>query len=726
MSLVSVRPDTPDPGIDPISETLFGANFVYNYERIGDLPWERFDELIDQLGTPQLRYPGGNAIERAFDYLNPDSPVDLNGDPVMGLSAFIAFAGTRGIEPIVLLPTKPFLPNESHALLIWDAVKGGWAIDPAAVAQAKAVIDALVQTALDAADAAGVSIAAFQIGNEFPGVTYTADDDTTRHMSGAQYGVLANEMAQWVDDALAAARPAGDPQVLVQVRGDYNQGGTGWASIQATNANVLEQFNAEGLAAIDGTSSHIYFREGKTPADGLSIHSYDTLGTRIAEIAALSDLWDAAAGRDLGLHITEWNVQKTTIEDPNDQQWINRDFEWHVSDAWKEVANFGLKQIAPMLEMTAAFNRANVESAQLWSVMYNAAALGLEENGGTLTVPGALVALMTDLLPGTRVRDTDVDVEAAGYDLHVFEGRAQTHVFLSSLTEVERLYEVDLGALEPDGTTVSVTYLTADASVSDGQFRSDGRTYIVNDAVWLEADLPGVLTTVTQSLTGDAVSLTLGAYEMAVITVAIDPWNRIEGSDQSESLSGTDADDWIVGQDGADTIRGAGGADWIDGGEGDDEILGETGRDRVFAGRDDDIVLGGGSGDMLSGQKGRDVLIGGAGNDYLRGGGSRDVLDGGTGQDRLRGDAGNDLLTGGAGGDRFIFRMDQNSGKDRIFDFTPGEDMLELRNSGATDLEQISVLQAGAHVEVRWDLGSVTLLNLTLDTLGEREDFILL
>ena len=760
MPLVPVRPNTSDPASEAISADLFGANFVYDYERIGDLPWERFDELIDQLGSPQLRYPGGNAIETAFDYLNPDSSVDLDGDPVMGLSDFIAFTGTRGIEPIILLPTRPFLPNESHPLLVWDAAKGGWAIDPAAVPQARAVIDSLVTKALAAADQAGVTIAAFQIGNEFPGVTYSADDGTPRHMSGAQYGVLANEIAQWIDETVAAAGTQGDPQVLVQVRGDFNHGGTGWTSIQATNARVLEQFDADGLAAIDGTSSHIYFREGKTPGDGLSIHSYDTLGDRIAELAALSDPWSAAAGRDLGLHITEWSVQKTTIEDPNAQQWQNRDFEWHVSAAWKDVANFGLKQIAPMLEMTAAFNLANVQSAQLWPVMFGATALGLEENGGTLTVPGALVAVMTDLLPGTRYLDVDLDAEAAGYDLHVFEGDAGAHVFVSALTEIERVYEVDLSAFAPAGATVSVTYLRADTSASDGRFISDGYTYIVGDAVWLEADLPGLLTTVTEPLVQDTVSLTLGAYEMAVISVNNGLWNRIEGTDAAESLKGTAQDDWIRGYDGADSLRGGAGADLIEGGAGndalsggrgadqieggagDDDILGGAGRDlikggagldtiragagrdQIFAGRGDDVVHGGRGGDMMRGQQGRDALFGDDGNDLLRGGGGADMLDGGDGRDRLRGDGGNDMLTGGTGADRFIFLMDQNSGKDEIVDFTPGEDMLELRDGGGDVLAQISVLQSGDHVDLTWDTGSVRLLNITLDVLGATEDFI--
>ena len=41
---------TPQQAQSALTEDMFGANYVYDYERIGDLPWARFDELIDQLG----------------------------------------------------------------------------------------------------------------------------------------------------------------------------------------------------------------------------------------------------------------------------------------------------------------------------------------------------------------------------------------------------------------------------------------------------------------------------------------------------------------------------------------------------------------------------------------------------------------------------------------------------------------------------------------------------
>ena len=69
----------------------------------------------------------------------------------------------------------------------------------------------------------------------------------------------------------------------------------------------------------------------------------------------------------------------------------------------------------------------------------------------------------------------------------------------------------------------------------------------------------------------------------------------------------------------------------------------------------------------LDGTAGSDVLAGGSGNDSLSGGAGRDVLMDGAGEDTLR---------GGAGADVFILSGDGES--DRVMDFEPGLDRLDL------------------------------------------------
>ncbi|WP_186766435.1 calcium-binding protein [Phaeobacter marinintestinus] len=70
---------------------------------------------------------------------------------------------------------------------------------------------------------------------------------------------------------------------------------------------------------------------------------------------------------------------------------------------------------------------------------------------------------------------------------------------------------------------------------------------------------------------------------------------------------------------------------------------------------------------MVQGGSGDDLLSDSAGNDDLRGGGGDDVISGGQGAD---------WLEGGAGADTFVLSADGQ--KDRIRDFNPNEDRLDL------------------------------------------------
>jgi Ca2+-binding RTX toxin-like protein len=83
----------------------------------------------------------------------------------------------------------------------------------------------------------------------------------------------------------------------------------------------------------------------------------------------------------------------------------------------------------------------------------------------------------------------------------------------------------------------------------------------------------------------------------------------------------------------------------------------------------------------LRGSVNADTLTGGLGADSLTGGDGRDTLSGGAGNDTLMGGLGKDAMTGGAGADVFRYASAQEGG-DRIIDFTPGQDWLELSATG--------------------------------------------
>ncbi len=93
----------------------------------------------------------------------------------------------------------------------------------------------------------------------------------------------------------------------------------------------------------------------------------------------------------------------------------------------------------------------------------------------------------------------------------------------------------------------------------------------------------------------------------------------------------------------------------------------------------DDRLTGGLGNDILFGQGGNDYLDGGVGKDTLYGGKGNDTLIGGDDDDILIGGLGNDILTGGEGEDLFKWvDRDLDGSKDRITDFTIGEDKIDL------------------------------------------------
>ena len=93
------------------------------------------------------------------------------------------------------------------------------------------------------------------------------------------------------------------------------------------------------------------------------------------------------------------------------------------------------------------------------------------------------------------------------------------------------------------------------------------------------------------------------------------------------------------------------------------------------------VVPGGTRGDRLRGGHHDDILDGGGGNDRLFGRGGNDILMDG---------AGKDLLWGGAGADVFVFSYDAQH--DRVKDYTPGVDRL--------DLSAFPLLQTAAQLQI--------------------------
>ncbi len=119
--------------------------------------------------------------------------------------------------------------------------------------------------------------------------------------------------------------------------------------------------------------------------------------------------------------------------------------------------------------------------------------------------------------------------------------------------------------------------------------------------------------------------------------------------------------------------------------------------------------------------------LGTVGDDAIIGTDEQDYIYGDSGNDRIDGGAGDDWLEGGAGADVFIFQ--RGHGDDRIEDFQPGTDIIDLSAFNYSSPSTIgwSALQAnittvggGALIDLSdWGGGTISLYGVTADQLTE-------
>ncbi|MFM7795265.1 MAG: calcium-binding protein, partial [Candidatus Nitrosotenuis sp.] len=143
---------------------------------------------------------------------------------------------------------------------------------------------------------------------------------------------------------------------------------------------------------------------------------------------------------------------------------------------------------------------------------------------------------------------------------------------------------------------------------------TDDHPKITNDApdkfpigqtivTWISQDKFGNSVNKTQTVTIQACGKPESAYSM---------------------ILGTEDDDTLIGSNLADLIISLGGDDIITGGKGNDCIISGDGDDIVYGNEGNDDINGGDGNDILKGQSGDDILEGLTGTDILDGGDDSD------------------------------------------------------------------------------------------------------
>ena len=218
--------------------------------------------------------------------------------------------------------------------------------------------------------------------------------------------------------------------------------------------------------------------------------------------------------------------------------------------------------------------------------------------------------------------------------------------------------------------------------------------------------------------------------------------DRLHGGAGNDVMLGQAGNDLVYGEGGNDVLHADAGNDRLDGGSGIDTVvvLGATsvtltlaalaaqatgigvdtivnvenivsgaGNDRLTGSALSNVLKSGAGNDIVNAGLGDDFVWGGTGNDILNGEDGNDALYGEDGNDRFLDSAGDDLMTGGLGADRFVFNM--GGGTNQVTDFDNGFDKIEIA-SGALDMSEVVITDAGANVTVSFADVIVTLQNI--------------
>ncbi|WP_166415430.1 calcium-binding protein [Cochlodiniinecator piscidefendens] len=517
-----------DLGSQTISQQHFGLNYVFQFERIGDQPWEKFDEIVQQMDISQVRYPGGTAAETIFNLLEPNNSEFIEEDgsvtQIMPLNRFLNFCQRSDIRPTIIVPTKVMLTGDYY-----DGhreFEASWRVD----------IFNFISDILN--DSFPVGIDKIEIGNEYES-----------HMTSREYGRVASEVVaiaqEAIDAFIATHNLSGDwvePSIAVQVWTESVHGGVSLEELSERNSIVMSEFDAEGLSSVDSVVSHLYYSEGRHLGDD-NQHSYDNISGVVASSIALMNSWAEIPNTNIEIGYSEWNV-------------LHRSFE-----------NFGMKQISTVLSLFQEFLLNGVSELDFWSAQYHPTSLAFAN--GNSTVMGEVFEFMTDELVG--LRPVDLNVDTSDLDIFGFQSEESFVLFSTSRVESEFIFNVNINEVLDNFQLVSAVEFGVDTTNADGTYRGYS-----NLLTFEEPDLPPVITNlnITEILSEDDFIFEYDPYGVVALIFEPRPTfenmqvllgdsanNTLVGNTQNASFSGLDGNDILRAGSAANSMKGGAGAD---------------------------------------------------------------------------------------------------------------------------------------------------------------------
>ncbi|WP_377504532.1 hypothetical protein [Octadecabacter sp. R77987] len=456
-----------------VTEDHFGLNHVFEFEAIGDKPWEKFDDLIEYTGLKTIRYPGGASVETIFDITNPNASTytDDNGQTksLTPLNDFLSFCSDVDAQAVIVIPVAQFLTD--------DVPYGQRAFD----SQHEEAIRSFILDVLETSFPNPIS--AFELGNEYEG-----------YMTAAEYGRLSGDIATIVDDVIEqfyndheAYSGIEQPDIFIQSWVQSVTGHTSLEELLERTQNQFDEYTADEFSVIDGIVGHFYFRDDLL-ADQNGFDTFANLMNAIEDSVGIMEFWGEASGSDLELMVSEWNVLH------------------------KSFASHGLEQAGLMLEMFNSFLVNGVDMLSFWSAQYHPTSIA--NAAGDIMVAGEVFASLTEHTLGDAVLTLSGlpdAIRAQGYS-----GETDIDIYVSSIDQSGWNGELDLSVLGTPLQLLSAQILSVDRSNADGQY--GGQTGL---QYWNEADLTPTWTDISfeQILDGSVLGVTLSPYERAACKI---------------------------------------------------------------------------------------------------------------------------------------------------------------------------------------------------------------
>lgn len=455
---------------EAVNTNHFGVNATFNFQ-----PYSAFVNASQNMHLTTTRYPGGSETELYFDFTDPNRDFAVHprgnqvndagevGFNVIPMDRFLTHCVANTIQPTIVVPMTQLIATDRG----FDA------------AQTQALTD-FITSVLTQMGAVGV--ASFELGNEYQS-QFENIAGAEHFNTSAEYGDVSSAAALIIQQAIDDYNAANgyddsfvEPRIEAQIWGYATNPDI---DLAARNEAVLNQFNGDELAAIDGVASHYYYNS--------DLYGFGGIEGAVSDIATMMEHWQTNTAQDLTFAITEWNVNFRTAE------------------------YTGMRQVAPILELFTSFVANGIDTMDFWSMQYQNTSLASPTNNLTL------IGDFMELLEGTTVGMTvlEVGAAAANYDVHAFSDGDQAVVFISSLIlGGSQQLDLDFGAIFPQIDGVTATTLGYGGANIDGSYR-DGNPNNIG-RIWHDYDEPDAELTTTSFATSNYLDGDISFFLVAV------------------------------------------------------------------------------------------------------------------------------------------------------------------------------------------------------------------